>query len=124
MVSSAQFRQVTGEADWPDYLEPWIGGDALDYYCNTRVQYEIRGVHVALETRWDWEAEADGDTHTACYRGSWARMEVRQGAAEGYRSELYVVPVGDIAACLERSIAALQTAYPNMGLTRRAGSGR
>ena len=47
MVSSAQFRQVTGEAEWPTYLEPWVRGYALDYFCNTRVQYEIRGVHVS-----------------------------------------------------------------------------
>jgi predicted dehydrogenase len=42
-VSALQFRQVTGEAGWPDYLEPWVRGDALDYFCNTRLQYEIRG---------------------------------------------------------------------------------
>jgi hypothetical protein len=115
-VSSAQFRQVTGEAGWPDHLEPWLRGDALDYFCNTRLQYEIRGVHVALATRWNWEAEAGDDTHTACYRGSRAQLELRQGLAEGYRSELYVVPAADIAAALERRIAALQAAYPGVGL--------
>jgi predicted dehydrogenase len=118
MVGSAQFRQVTREAGWPDYLEPWIRGDALDYFCNTSVQYEIRGVHVALETRWNWEAEAGDDTHTACYRGNRAKLELRQGAAEEYRSGLYVVPVADIAAALERRIAALQTAYPGIGLAK------
>jgi len=118
MVSSAQFRQVTGEAEWPTYLEPWVRGYALDYFCNTRVQYEIRGVHVSLETRWNWEAEAGDDTHTACYRGSRAQLQLRQGAAEEYRSELYVVPVADVAAALERCIAALQTAYPGVGLAK------
>jgi hypothetical protein len=118
MVSSAQFRQVTGGAGWPAYLEPWVRRDALDYFCNTRVQYEIRGVHVSLETRWNWEAEAGDDTHTACYRGNRAQLELRQGAAEEYRSELYVVPVADIGAALERRIAALQTAYPGVGLAK------
>ena len=118
MVSATQFRQVTGEAGWPDYLELWIRGDALDYFCNSSVQYEIRGVHVAVETRWNWEAEAGDDTQTACYRGSRAQLELRQGAAEQYRSELYVVPVADIAAPLERRIAALQTAYPGVGLVK------
>jgi len=116
MVSSAQFRQVTGEVGWPDHLEPWVRGDALDYFCNTRLQYEIRGVHVALETRWSWEAEAGDDTHTACYRGSRAQLELRQGLAEGYRSQLYVVPAADIAAALGRRIEALQAAYPGVGL--------
>jgi hypothetical protein len=109
---------VTGEAGWPDYLEPWVKSDTLEYFCNTRVQYEIRGVHVALETRWNWEAEAGDDTHTAVYCGSLARLELRQGTAEGYRPELYVVPAADIATALERRIAALQTAYPGVGLAR------
>jgi len=117
-LSKEQFRQVTGEPGWPDYLGPWFRGDALDYFCNTSVQYEIRGVHVSLETRWNWEAEAGDDTHTACYRGSRARLELRQGGAEGYRSELYVVPVTDIASALERRIAALQPAYPGVGLAK------
>jgi Putative oxidoreductase C terminal domain len=117
-LSKAQFRQVTGEPGWPDYLGPWIGGDALDYFCNTSVQYEIRGVHVSLETRWNWEAQAGDDTHTACYRGSRARLELRQGAEDGYRSELYVVPVADIAAALERRITALQTTHPKVGLAK------
>jgi predicted dehydrogenase len=120
MISAPQFRQVTGEAGWPDYLEPWIREDALEYFCNTRLQYEICGVHVAVETRWDWEARVADDTHTACYRGSRARLELRQGAAEGYRSELYIVPVADIdiAAAIERRIAALQTAYPGVSLVQ------
>jgi Putative oxidoreductase C terminal domain len=117
-LSKAQFRQVTGEPGWPDYLGPWIRGDALDYFCNTSVQYEIRGVHVSLETRWNWEAQAGDDTHTACYRGSRARLELRQGAEDGYRSELYVVPVADIAAALERRITALQTTHPKVGLAK------
>jgi predicted dehydrogenase len=118
MISRAQFREVTGEAGWPDYLEPWVKGDALEYFCNTRIHYEIHGVHVGLETRWDWEAEAGDDRHTACYRGTRARLELRQGAEEGYRSELYVVPMADIAASPGRRIAALQAAYPGVGLAR------
>ena len=116
MASSAQFRQVTGEAGWPDYLQPWVKWDALEYFCNTRLQYEIHGVHVTVETSWNWEAEAGDDTHTACYRGSRAQLELRQGAEEKYRSELYVVPVTDITAALERRIAELQPAYPGIGL--------
>jgi hypothetical protein len=117
-VSAGQFRQLTGEPGWPEYLEPWIRGASLDYFCNTRVQYQIRGVHASVETRWDWEAEAGDDTQTACYRGSRAQLELRQGAEERYRSELYVVPFADIAAALEHRISALQTAYPGVSLAK------
>lgn len=118
VLDRTQFRQVTGEADWPHYLQPWIKTDALEYLCNTHIQYEIRGVHVAIETRWDWEAEAGDDRHTACYRGTRARLELRQGAEERYRSELYVVPAADIADSLERRITALQEAHPGIGLAK------
>jgi hypothetical protein len=57
-LSLAQFREVTGEAVWPDFLMPWLKGDTLDYFCNGRLHYEIRSIHVALECRWDWQTEA------------------------------------------------------------------
>jgi len=118
-LSFAQFREVTGEAAWPDFLAPWLNGDVLDYFCNGRLHYEIRGIHVALECRWDLQTEAGDDTHSAIYRGSHARLELRQGKAEGYRAQLYVVPEAEIAAALERRIAALQMELPGIGLDRR-----
>jgi predicted dehydrogenase len=123
-LSLAQFREVTGEPAWPDFLAPWLNGDVLDYFCNGRLHYEIRGVHVALECRWDWQTEAGDDTHSACYRGSRARLELRQGKPEGYRAQLYVVPEAEIAAALERRIAALQAELPGIALERSGGEWR
>jgi predicted dehydrogenase len=121
VVTSAQFRQLTGEENWPDYLAPWLRGDALDYFCNGRVDYRVRGIHVRLEVRWDWQAEAGDDTHQALYRGTRCRLEIRQGPAQNYRPELYVspaegVPRGGIGGTLERRIAALQPVYPGISV--------
>jgi hypothetical protein len=124
MLSPAQFCQVTGEPRWPDYLEHRVKGDALEYFCNTRLHYEVRGVHVTLETRWEWQAPAGGDTSHSTYRGSRAVLEIRQGAAENWRPELYIVPVADVAAALERRIAQLQDAHPGIGLEKRNGECR
>jgi predicted dehydrogenase len=124
LVTSTQFRQLTGEASWPDYLSPWVRGDALEYFCNGRLDYRLRGIHVRLETRWDWQAQQGDDTHTALYRGSRAQLEIRQGAAEGYRPELYVVPLGEIGDVLERRIAASQAVYPGIAAERRGGEWR
>jgi predicted dehydrogenase len=123
-LSLAQFREVTGEAGWPDFLAPWLKDDTLDYFCNGRLHYELRGIHVALECRWEWRTEAGDDTHSAMYRGSRARLELRQGEAEGYRAQLCVVPEAEIAGALERRIAALQTELPGTGLERRDGEWR
>jgi predicted dehydrogenase len=124
MLSAAQFRQVTGEAHWPDYLGSRLKEDALEYFCNTQLHYEVRGMQVCLETRWDWEAVAGGDTSNSVYRGSRARLEIRQGAVENWCPELYVVPVENIERALERRIATLQDRHPGLGLENRRGEWR
>jgi predicted dehydrogenase len=111
-VSAEQFRQVTGEA-----------GEARDYYCNTRVNYTLRGVHVKLDVLWRWEApEGTGDTHLATYRGTKSRVEVRQGAAENFVPELYVVPGDAVSrkAALAR-IAEIAMRYPGVAAEEAAG---
>ena len=77
----------------------------------------VQGARVKLNVIWDWEAPAGTDTHFASYRGTRARVEVRQGKAEQYRPEVYVAAnrAADKAAVLaavKRKIAALQGTYP------------
>ena len=116
LVNLAQFRELTGESGWPDDLAPWIRRDVLEYFCNGRVDYRVRGNHVRLEVRWDWQAEQGDDTHHALYRGTRCRLAVRQGPAERFRPELYVLPDSDIGAALQRRIAALQPNYPGIAV--------
>jgi predicted dehydrogenase len=117
MLSLEQFRTVTGERDWPDFLAPYLRGGELEYFCNMQTGYRARGVRVSLDVRWEWQAPPGGDdTHTATYTGSRARLELRQGPTEQYRAELHVVPQADIAAALGRRIAALQTVCPGVAL--------
>ena len=112
VVTLPQFRELTGERSWPGDLSPWIRNDALEYFCNGQVDYRVRGVHVRLEVRWDWQAQHGDDTHQALYRGTRCRLALRQGPAEGFRPELYVLPEADIGTALHRHIAALQPSYP------------
>ncbi len=118
-LALADFQRVTGEPRFPDYLTGEVRDGGLDYYCNTRVAYSVRGVQVTLNVLWDFEAEPGaGDTHLAVVRGSRARVEVRQGKEENYRPELYVVPDGAdraaVRSALERKVAALQGKYPGV----------
>jgi predicted dehydrogenase len=106
-MDAAQFRQVTGQA-----------GPGLDYYCNTRVSYALRGIHTKLDVLWNWEAPVGaGDTHYAVYRGSKARVEVRQGKDENYRPELYVVT--DDAGSVKKKVAELSEKYPGIAMEDR-----
>ncbi len=106
-ITAAQFRQVTGGP-----------GEGLDYFCNTRVSYALRGIHIKLDVLWRWEAPAGtGDTHLAVYQGSKSRIEVRQGKEENYQPELYVFPRGPaVGSAVQRKIAALAGQYPGITL--------
>jgi predicted dehydrogenase len=111
-MTAEQFRQVTGQPGGP-----------IDYFCNTRVSYALRGIHVKLDVLWRWEAPAgSGDTHLAIYRGSKARVEARQGAADNFRPELYVV--GGDKAALAAKVAELAKEYPGIGWEDRGPEAR
>jgi predicted dehydrogenase len=122
MMNLAQFRQVTGEMDWPDYLGDAVSGGTLLYQCNTHLDYAVRGTYVGLDMVWDWLEPLDGgDTHTEIWRGTRARIELRHGPDEGWRPQLYVVPLADIGAALERRIAGLAETHAGLELEQRGG---
>jgi hypothetical protein len=111
--------------DWPPYLDAAVAGGTLAYQCNTHLDYAVRGVHVGLDMVWEWlEPQDGGDTHTETWRGSRARIELRHGPDEGWRPQLYVVPLADIARALERRIATLGESHPGLGLERCEGEWR
>ena len=120
VIGKAQFRNVTGEPEFPKYLSAKVKGDQLDLYCNGWVSYTLRGVHSKVKVSWDYESkEGAGDTHFAAFKGSKSRIEVRQGREEHYRTELYVVPNGrekkaEVLAALRKKIKTLQAKYPGV----------
>ena len=119
-ITAAQFRQITGAANFPTELASYVQGERFDYYCNNQVDYKIRGVTVRLKVAWNWESPAGVDFHHAIYRGTNTRIEVRQTAKENYRPELYVAPNGPerraaVGKALRERIDQLQGAYPGIG---------
>jgi predicted dehydrogenase len=124
MISEADFRRVTGDSGFPESLKPSIKNGSLEYYCNTLVSYALRGVHTTLNVIWDWEAPAGSDTHFAVYKGTKARVEVRQTRADKYRPELYVVPAdpsskAQVLAAVQTKLGALQHEYAGVGVEDR-----
>jgi predicted dehydrogenase len=146
-IPEADFRRVTGEPRFPASLAKsvedatdsarWPPGNKrppartskppLEYYCNTLVSYALRGVHITLNVIWDWEAAPGaGDTHYAFYRGTRARVEVRQTRDDNYRPELYVIPVepasrAQVLAAVQAKITSLQREYPGLEVDDRGG---
>lgn len=110
-MTAAQLEAVTGEKHFPK---------GLDYFCNNAVDYTLRGIHVRVEAIWNWEApKGTGDVYTAVFRGSRARLDLRQGEPENFRPELYIVPAsGDLResvfAAARRRIALAQSRWPGL----------
>jgi predicted dehydrogenase len=127
LIPEADFRRVTGEPRFPPALSG-VGAvrepPLLEYYCNTLVSYAVRGIHTKLNVIWDWEApEGSGDTHFAFYKGSRARVEVRQTRADRFRPELYVIPADgmkpEVLSAMRSRIKALEKSYPGLGVEDR-----
>ena len=124
-IPEADYRRVTGQSQFDRNLAASVKDGKLDYYANTLVSYAVRGVHTKLNVIWDWEAPpGGGDTHFAFYRGTRARVEVRQTAADRYLPELYIVPAtpgakGQVLAAAKAKIAALSKTYPGIGVDER-----
>ena len=119
-ITAPQFRQVTGGASFPAVLTPYVQGDRFDYYCNNQVDYKIRGAQVRLNVLWNYESPAGVDFYHAVYRGTNARIEVRQTDKENYRPELYVAPNrperhAAVLQALRDHIERLQGVYPGIG---------
>src|SRR6266852_3973917 len=129
IISKADFQRVTGEPDFPQFLASRVKDGKLDYYCNNSVHYTVRGTHVKLDILWNWEAPAgSGDTYDAAFRGTKARIEIRQGKQQQYIPELYVVPdplssKAEVFSALRRKVDLLQKLYPGVALKEDAGEG-
>jgi predicted dehydrogenase len=120
-LNREDFRRVTGESDFPDYLAAHTRNGKLDYFCNTAVSYRLCGIQVKLNILWDYESAAGGDTHLAVFHGTRARVEVRQGKEQNFRPELYVVPNeaaerSGVAAALRNRVAGLNGYYSGLGV--------
>lgn len=126
-LTLAEFQRVTGEKDFPATLKDTVRNGQIEYYCNNRVDYTLRGVHIRLEPIWDFVAPpGKKDTDLLVFRGQRARVEVRQGAEEQYRREVYVIPNAEsdratVRAALQKRVAALQSECPGVALEEQAG---
>lgn len=126
VIPQADFQRVTGEPDFPPFLAGHVKDGKLEYYCNNFIHYTVRGVHVKLDILWNWQApEGSGDTYEATFRGTKARVEIRQGKAEGYIPEVYVVPESavrdEVFAALKRKVESMQGAHPGVELAVSGG---
>jgi predicted dehydrogenase len=92
VISQTDFERVTGAK---------TEAAQFSYDCNNSIHYTVRGAHIVLDIRWNWES-ADGDVYEASFRGTKSRIELR-------KNELYVVSQDpEVFAALKRSYSIEQ----------------
>jgi predicted dehydrogenase len=116
-ITPAQFEQVTAADRFPAYLQPDVTNGVLQYYCNGKLSYRLRGVYVRIAATWDFEAPpGTGDTHHSLFRGTKATLEIRQTAL--YVTKAASVSTAAFDAALHAAIAALQGQHPGVAAHR------
>ena len=126
ILDLSQFQAATGQEKYPSSLDEYIEGDCLTYFGNNTVDYEIHGLSIHVDTRWDFMAGPDGlDTYSAITRGEKARIELRQNEATNFKSEIFVKPVShsmdQLQLLLEAKVRDLSEKYEGLGLIRHEG---
>jgi predicted dehydrogenase len=125
-MSREQFRQVTGEENFPNFLQPYVKNGVLEYHCNGDFTWRLRDIYAKVSAVWKYESPPGGrDTHHSVVRGTRAILVIRQGAAENYKPVLYIEKSGSstdesLAAALTTAIQVLQSKYPGMGLRKES----
>lgn len=126
ILDLSQFQAATGQEKYPASLDDYVEGDCLTYFGNNTVDFEIHGLNIHVDTRWDFMAGPDGlDTYSAITRGEKARIELRQNEATNFESEIFVKPVShsmeQLQMLLEAKIKDLSQKYEGLGLIRLDG---
>ncbi len=121
-LSLPQFQRVTGDSTWPPFLQDNVRNDHLEYDCNNRALFTIRGIYTAISDRWEYEsAGALNDTYLVLYRGTRATIRVMQSKLENYVAEIDVIPNpaqdrASLQAALQRRMNTLSPTFPNLSL--------
>jgi predicted dehydrogenase len=128
VITPAQFARVSGEKEFPDYLHYAIRSGNLEYFANNSVTYQLRGNFIRLNINWGFEAAAGSkDSEHAIFRGTKSRIEVRQGRADNFVADVYVIPnqpefKAEVETALKAKLAALQKTFPGLAL-KASGDG-
>lgn len=118
LINSNQFENITGQPNFPDYLQDQLEDDQLPYYSNGEINFTIRGHHVNVSVQWDYVAPEGGDdSHYSLMRGSLANIVIRQGADQNFKSTLYIEPVegtdsSELEVALQNAVEELQDEFP------------
>ncbi len=122
-MTRSQFSEITQLAQFPDYLQKNLEKDSiLNVFSNGEINYQLKGVHAKVSVIWNYKApEGGGDTHYSIMRGTVANLEIKQGAEQNYKPELYIKPLQNNSAyekALTDAFAAIQKKFAGVELKK------
>lgn len=121
-LTPAQFKQVTGADEFPDYLKGDVKDGMLQVFSNGEFSYRLRDIHAKVSVIWKFEAPPGaGDTHFSIMRGTKANLIIRQGAEQQFKPELYIESANGsddkaLAARAKKAVATVAKKFPGIGL--------
>lgn len=122
ILSPTEFRMVTGQSDYPTFLQDALTDSLLNVYANGEFNYTLRGVHARVSAIWKFQApEGMQDTYHALLRGSKADLIIRQGETEHFKPVLYIRPVVDNTEwenALIKGLHEIGKSYPGVTLEK------
>ena len=121
-LTPEQFKLVTKNDSYPDYLRKDVKGNNLEVYANGQIDYTLKGVHARASVIWNFQApQGTGDTHYSIMKGSKANLIIRQGKEQNFKPVLYIEPLNATPA-YEKAVAEAfkkaQAAYPGIELKK------
>lgn len=122
-LSQEEFSEVTRLDNIPDYLNKDLDDEGiLQVFCNGEINYKLKNIHARVKVEWNYKApKGTGDTHYSIIRGELADLEIRQGAEENYKPELYLLPKSideGYKSILDSEFASLAIEYPGIQLVK------
>lgn len=128
IITPSQFRLSTQLDHYPDALSEYVKDSLLNVYANGEMDYTLKGVHVRVSVRWDFQApEGGGDTHYSVLRGELGNLVIRQGKEEGYKPVLYIEPLATSArydSSVQDAVASLQGRWPGVSVEKTVNGWR
>ena len=124
-LTPAQFENVTGLKEFPEFLKKDVTNNVLKDYANGEIIYTLKGKVAKVAVSWDYEGkDGSGDTHYSIMRGKICNIEVKQGKEENYQSTIYIsVNVTDGLSTFEAGLKKavdkdIATKYPGLKLVK------
>ncbi len=122
-LSKEQFKRATRLEEFPDYFEKDLNEKGT-YPChaNGGISFTLKEIHANVSVQWRFQApKGAGDTHFSSFRGTKAKVTIRQEEEQGYQPELYVEAApnadkGELAKALAAAVKRLKKKYPGTTL--------